>query len=202
MPIESLSSKPKGKENKKLLEIYSAILNENNHKKSDKFLMQLMITKIEQIKRKTKKANGIKNGLRIAIMILAGVSTIFLGLKLDAIEPDDLSNLVLVITATITFLSGLAIFWDIENYWIRTKVMLNRLKQLRYNFTFYLIDLPDSNIKESKSREFLAEFLEIIGDDYWEKLLKTGYDSKRDTSKYYEKPSENDENKDSINSFD
>ncbi len=153
--------------------MYSTILSDDSQKKSDKFLLQLMTTKIDQVESKTMKSKFLNNFLKITIMFLAGASTVLLGVKQDYMNPDDLKNLVLFITALITFLSGLAILWNIETYWIRIKVMLNRLKALRYKYAFYLTEEKVSKDKNQVSHAFLKEFLEVIEDEYWEKLMKS-----------------------------
>ena len=81
------------------------------------------------------------------------------------------SNIVLIFTATITFLSALAAFWDIENYWVRLKVMLNNLKSLRYKYTFAVEGGEVKNNGQLKL--FLDEFLLIHGDGYWENYLNS-----------------------------
>ncbi len=117
-------------------------------------------------------------------MLFSVITTILLGLKFDdkVLLTRNLTNLALIISAMISFLSGLAVFWDTENYWIRNKIMLNKLKEIRYEYVFYLTGNPASD--STASRPFLEKFLVSLGDEYWEKFLK---DVKRTTEKKDEK---------------
>ena len=98
-------------------------------------MMQLLNTKISQIEPKTIEKKMYHYLLRIGIMLLSAISTIILGLK-NFIEIS--TNFVLIFTSLITFMSALAAFWDIETNWIRLKIMLNKLKVLRYEYAFRL----------------------------------------------------------------
>jgi hypothetical protein len=48
--------------------------------------------------------------------------------------------------------------------------MLNKLKELRYEYVFYLEGNEKTNPAEMRS--FLDKFLSALGDEYWEKFLK------------------------------
>jgi hypothetical protein len=91
------------------------------------------------------------------------------------------SNLALGITATVTFLTGLSVFWDTDNYWKRVKVMLNKLKELRYEYAFLI---SGDNIKQEDLKNILKRYLDALGDEYWENLLKSASKTKdEDTNK-------------------
>ena len=165
------------KESEKLVAIYNSILNdkaEPSSKTQKKFLLQLMNTKISQLEPKTSKIKMIHYGLRISVMFFSAISTIILGIKVTGVNSnawENISfNIALAITASVTFLSGLAVFWDTENYWIRNKIMLNKLKELRYEYVFYLEGTEKTYATEMKS--FLNKFLSTLGDEYWETFLK------------------------------
>ena len=143
-----------------------------------KFLLQLINTKISQLEPKTNKIKNIHYLLRISVMILSGLATVFLGLKFVT-EPivlgirwnaTNISNIVLIITATVTLVSSLAVFWDTENYWIRNKIMLNKLKEIRYEYVFFLAGDQKNDTQELKKH--LDKFIANLGDEYWEKFLK------------------------------
>lgn len=161
-------------EEAKLIQYYTELLDEKtipSVARQKTFLLQLLITKISQLEPKTTRIRFINSGLRIAVMVLSAISTVILGLKLTAVNwSTHASNTALVITAIVTFLSGLIVFWDTENYWIRNKIMLNKLKELRYEYAFYLegVVVPNSG----HLKKFLDKFLDALGDEYWEKFLK------------------------------
>lgn len=163
------------KESEKLVAIYNDILSDKSEpsfKTQKKFLLQLLNTKISQLEPRTIRIKKINYGLKISVMLLSAISTVVLGLKISGVSnwPDTSANVALITTAMVTFLSSLAIFWDTENYWIRNKIMLNKLKELRYEYVFYLEG--NEKIEQSEMRSFLNKFLSALGDEYWEKFLK------------------------------
>ena len=158
-----------------LLAFYNSILNSSADPSIDyqkKYLLQLLNTKIELIERKTFQKKTLHFVLRISAMFLSGATTVMLGLKYNEGGgiPSGISNIVLILTALITFLTGLAVFWDIENYWIRSKIMLNKLKEIRYEYVFFLSGANQINTMDLKP--YLDKFLSSLGDEYWEKFLK------------------------------
>ena len=143
MANESKTYFTKKAEEHKLVNCYKEILEGKLNSSSDsqkKFLLQLLNTKITQLEPKTDSIKVMHYVLRVSVMILSGISTVILGLKLtgESWLSQNSSNIALVITAIVTFLSGLAVFWDTENYWKRNKIMLNKLIELRYEYVFFL----------------------------------------------------------------
>lgn len=162
-------------EKEKLTAYYNNILNDQADPSTfaqKKFLLQLLNTKISQVEPKTDRIRHIHYGLRISAMVLSGISTIILGLKISGWShwPDFSSNAALIITAAVTFLTGLSVFWDTENYWIRNKIMLNKLKELRYEYVFYLEGTKEPDKQDMI--KFLNRLVSALGDEYWEKFLK------------------------------
>ena len=137
-----------------------------------RFLLQLLNTKISQIGPKTKRIKYIHYFLRITVMLFSGVTTILLGFKMgyEVVLTRNINNADQIISAVITFLSGLPMFWDTENYWIRNKIMLNKLKEVRYEYVFYLAGNPEP--KPAELQPFLEKFLTSLGDEYREQFLK------------------------------
>jgi hypothetical protein len=170
MRYESSKKLKQKEEEERLAAYYQNIISQKysiSTEAQKEFMMQLINTKISKIGPRTYRAKIIHYTLRIGILVLSAVSTIILGLKYDGQSWNLVSsNLALALTATVTFLSALASFWDIENYWIRLKVMENKLKQLRYEFVFSVMgekDLPNTKLKD-----FLDRFIAIQADEYWE----------------------------------
>lgn len=175
MSNESKDFLKKGEQEEKLISFYNDILSGSTKPSVEyqkKFLLQLLNTKISQIEPKTNNRKLLHYFLKLAVMILSGISTVILGLKFNNSEglSRGLSNITLAITATVTFLSGLAVFWDTENYWIRNKIMLNKLKEIRYEYVFFLVG--KENIETKDLKVYLDKFLVSLGDEYWEKFLK------------------------------
>ena len=159
----------------KLIRFYDDLMNGNAKPSTEyqkQFLLQLLNTKISQIEPKTNQKKRLHFLLRIGIMVLSGISTVLLGYKFDNVTglSQNINNITLVITAFVTLLSSLAVFWDIENYWVRNKIMLNKLKEIRYEYVFFLAG--SSTIETKDLKEYLDKFLTSLGDEYWEKFLK------------------------------
>lgn len=174
MANESTNYQTQKSEDKKLVHFYDKILEKDNleYDAQSKFLFQLICTKIAQLNHKTDQAKTLRNVMTIGIMLLSGTATIILGLKLapEYWISKNSSNTALVLTSTTTFLSGLLSFWDIQTYWLRSKVMLNNLKELRYELAFALLSKSPTDTLELK--QFLNRLVGIIGDEYWEKLMQ------------------------------
>lgn len=141
-------------------------------------MLQLINTKIAQLETKTNRAKTGRNILAIGVMLLSGAATVVLGLKITSCKwiTENGNNIALILTALTTFLSGLMSFWDIQTYWLRSKVMLNNLKELRYELVFSLYRKPVPDTEELKA--FLNRLIGTVGDDYWEKLLNTQSEKK------------------------
>ena len=161
-------TKQKEQFEEQVLKFYEEILDDGNPIEQRKYMMSLLNFKIVKVESKNDRARRLSYFLRISILLLAGLSTVILGLKAAIPNWNSISvNIALVISSIITFMSGLAAFWDIENYRMRTKIMLNRLKELRYKFTFEAIG--DSALTTEDLEKTMEEFITIIGDGYWER---------------------------------
>ena len=109
--------------------------------------------------------------LRLSVMLLGGTSTVLLGWNAT---PDDKAYLVwsrnaaLVLGALVTLLSGLAAFWQLEQYWLRTKVQVARLRGLETQLR--LSQAQPSGVSPQESAAQVEQFLAILGieGEYWE----------------------------------
>ncbi len=157
-------------ENLKLTQIYKSLVDGTyvaTPEAQRSLMMQLLNTKITQIEAKTRYKKYIHYTLRIGILVLSSISSIVLGLKLDHCNWVKIaSNTALILTSMVTFLSSLAIFWDIETYWIRLKIMLNKLKRLRYEYTFEAVE--GGKLSDKEIIPYLEKFIAIQSDEYWE----------------------------------
>jgi len=173
-----------GEESKKLHQLYVALINGKIEPSTDqqkRTMMQLLNTKVTVLDQKTNKIKYLHYTLRISAMLLSGIATVILGLKFTNNDnsnwPVISSNLALGITATVTFLTGLSVFWDTDNYWKRVKVMLNKLKELRYEYAFLI---SGEDIKQKDLKDILNRYLDALGDEYWENLLKSASKTKEE----------------------
>lgn len=123
------------------------------------------------------------NGVRVykySTMILAGVSTILLGLTVNDLPffspsfktyyPLVAKNIAFVIGAIITVYSGLMTYWNIEKYWLQNKTVVNKLRNLRDE-----IENEDrgKTLKENIIQEKFEKYQGIKGEfyKYWEGSL-------------------------------
>jgi hypothetical protein len=172
--------KPK-EESEKLHQLYSALINGNiepSTEQQKKTMMQLLNTKVTVLDQKTDMIKYLHYTLRISAMLLSGIATVILGIKVTNANsnwPVISSNIALGITATVTFLTGLSVFWDTDNYWKRVKVMLNKLKELRYEYAFLI---SGEGVNQKDLKDILNRYLDALGDEYWENLLKNASKTK------------------------
>lgn len=212
MANESRSSTTQKKEEDKLVGFYKDILNNEKYGQKEKFILQLINTKISQVDNNEQKTHSIRNWLYISIMALSGISTIVLALGLSIICFGGLNSkdIGVILTTAITFLSGLASFLNIQNYWLRGTVMVHKLKELRYRFAFAVFDHYQGNSEEANQKSirggassegesvlfqssnvkpkdylqtFLDEVITILGDEYWEALSSNQKSTGPETSK-------------------
>ena len=82
--------------------------------------------------------NGVKT-YKHTIIILAGISTIVLGLDFKGLVIPSLNmeytafskNLALIIGAIIIVFTSLMTYWNMEKYWLTNKTIANKLRALR-----------------------------------------------------------------------
>lgn len=168
MANESSRRYTKSEQENKLVDFYEEIIRDTvTYDAQKRIMMQLLNTKISQIEPKTNEKKMYHYVLRIGIMILSAISTIILGLKNTNLCFIEIStNFVLIFTSLITFMSALAAFWDIETNWIRLKIMLNKLKVLRYEYAFRL--QTNAYISKEEMEKFFKRFASLQTDEYWE----------------------------------
>lgn len=168
----------------KLLDYYGKLENLPSNTEQHKFFMLLLNTKIAQIEGKEQRSSSQKMWLRLTALALSTAVTIVLGFKWNVtiFLPEYQSNIALTISAVVTLLAAIASFWDIDNYWLHVRVMLEKLKILRYRYAYLLSSTPDTPPTEEQMNVLMADFNSIVGDGYWEKLntkdlLPKGLDS-------------------------
>jgi hypothetical protein len=157
---------------KKLSEYYEKLMDLPTTTPQTKFFMQLLNTKIAQIEYKEQRSSRQKTGLRLTALTLSTIVTIVLGLNIKEGTPlfAYKADIALIISALVTLLTAIANFWDIDNYWLHVRVMLEKLKLLRYRFAYLLSTTADIPPTETEVNAFMSDFNSIVGDGYWEKL--------------------------------
>lgn len=138
-----------------------------------KLLFQLLDNAVEKYRVQAKQLKVMNYSFRILTLILAAASTVLLGLNID--NPEYLvwsRNLALVFGAVSAFAVGLSAFWNLEAYWLRSKVLFARVLALREWCQF----------RQAKSGSLSSEEITHAFDDYralmygqieyWEKLAE------------------------------
>jgi hypothetical protein len=133
------------------------------------FVFQLLDTKIARLDHATNRMKLLRNVLRIAGLAASGLATVVLGLKSEWLTPTLAQDFALIFTAGATFLGSIAALWEVDNYWLRNKIMLNKLKELRYRFAFVVTET--SNPQKQDIKAIFDELIGAVGDDYWEKTM-------------------------------
>lgn len=156
----------------KLKAYYDALMKLPKNTEQNRFFLQLLNTKIAQLGHKEERSSKQKTWLRLTALVLSTVATIALGIKWDgnSILSYHQTNIGLTLSALVTLLSAVASFWDIDNYWLRIRLMLEKLKLLRYRYAFLLSQSPATPPSDAEMNMLMEEFRNVISDGYWEKL--------------------------------
>ena len=149
----------------------------------------------EDINRYDRSAANLFLGIKLAkysTAILAGISTIILGLSITKFDflgfsnyTDFSKNVALIIAAIITVISTLMAYWNTEEYWLTNKTLSLRLKKLRNAIEFddtsgfYELDEKEELLMKKKGiniksvRERFEEYQDIQNEfsKYWKEVL-------------------------------
>lgn len=106
------------------------------------------------------------------LVILTAISTMVLGLELGPDWVVRQKNIALVIGAIITGLTTLMTFWNVEEYWVKNKVIELQLISLLNKFQFEKM----VGLTESKIKEYFAQYQNIVSQQ--EEVWRTSLDEK------------------------
>jgi hypothetical protein len=127
------------------------------------------------IQKMAKKASGLKMAhysLSIATLLLSAILTIILGFHLKNDVDLILSkNIALILGALITFLTGVNAFWKLESYWVRRKILLRRLEDLRDEFTFQKLSANKEDLDSLFAKYQSIQNYQTL---YWEDIYNEG----------------------------
>jgi hypothetical protein len=142
----------------------------NDLGRDGQYVANLIIKYHDYFKKKDKKYKMIVQIVKIAILLLAMISTIILGLK-NVLNENCQINTGLVLSTAITFLTALASFFNFEKYWMRNISIHIELNILRDNFIY---EAEAKKMDESRLT-FYREALDNIQKKnvrYWEEAIK------------------------------
>ncbi len=121
------------------------------------------------------KAKILKMGyytLSISILLLSAILTVILGLHVnDENYLIRFKNIALVIGALITFLTGLNAFWKLQSYWVRRKILLRRLEDLRDEFAFQKLSTQKEDLANLFAKYQTIQNYQTL---YWEDIYNEG----------------------------
>lgn len=111
--------------------------------------------------------------LKIISVLLAAIITVLLGIKFgDTSLTNALSNISLVLGASITVLSAYEAFFDPKALWVRETVTFVRLKDLQRDLDFWRSGIDPNEITTEELNKFKIR-LDLILEDtlkYWMKI--------------------------------
>ena len=111
--------------------------------------------------------------LKIVSVFLAAIITVLLGIRIgDSIMATWLSNVSLILGASITVLSAYEAFFDPKALWVRETVTFARLKDLQRDLDFWKSGLDPNELKLEELNRFKIRLDHILEDTlkYWMKI--------------------------------
>ena len=111
--------------------------------------------------------------LKIVSVFLAAIITVLLGIRIgDSIAATMLSNISLILGASITVLSAYEAFFDPRALWVRETVTFARLKDLQRDLDYWKSGLDPNEIKLEELSKFKIRLDLILEDtlNYWMKI--------------------------------
>lgn len=137
-----------------------------------KLLFELLDRAVEKYQVQSRRLKIISYSLRIITLVLAVASTVLLGLNIPN-DPGYLiwsRNLALVFGAMSTFAVGLSTFWNLETYWLRSKVLFARVRALRERCQFRQAN--NGTLSSEEVAQAFDEYRALMDGqiEYWEKL--------------------------------
>ncbi len=140
---------------------------------AEEHLMNLLETAVLKHTRKKDRARRASWFLKIAVMLLGMIATIFLGLtfKEGSAYITFSRNAALICTALSAFLAGLASFWNVDHYWIKRKVIVTQLEELLDELEFSRASTAALSNDQIKS--FFHSYRDVVRQqtEYWEGVL-------------------------------
>lgn len=139
-----------------------------------KLLEGKLNTSITEFEKRRRKMFNVVRGFKYPLVLLTAISTIVLGLELGPDFVVKQKNLALIIGAVVTGLTTLMTFWNVEEYWIKNKVIELQLKSLQNKFQFE----KTAGLSEERVKNFFKQYQVILGQQ--EELWKATLDEKNE----------------------
>lgn len=117
-----------------------------------------------------KKYKKIVRGLKVALLCLAMISTVVLGLTIW-IDKNVQVAIGLIVSALITFITAISSYFNFEEYWMRNISIHIQLNILRDEL---MLDIDSGKLSDKRMTEYMGELTKIQRENitYWEKAIK------------------------------
>lgn len=150
---------------------------------AEAFLFQRLDEAVTKYGVEARKLKFWTYAIKITILFLAGSSTVLLGWS-----PVDnpyytvwSRNMALALGAVSTFIIGISTFWNVENYWLKQKVLFAKVRALKERCFFLK---SKGMLSEQAIDDIFNEYRAMMDDriDYWESLAsrKTTHNNRQD----------------------
>ncbi|AEF54580.1 SLATT domain-containing protein [Marinomonas posidonica] len=139
------------------------------------FLDKSINGSIKTIKAKAKWNKTKASIINALIIMLGALITLTLGVDVDEDLVRIQKNLALIFGALLTLLSGWNVIFDYRKLWIRQKITLLALYQLKNEFDYYKVDEnSNSDNMNKKIDSFFLKYQEIWDKDgqEWRDIIK------------------------------
>ena len=139
-------------------------------KKESKYVIDLIIKYHNYFSRKDKILKRIVQILKILTLFLAMSATIILGLS-DTLNKTLQTNIGLVLSAIITFITAISSFLNLEKYWMRNISIHIELNKLRDS---YIFEAKSNDIDKNRTKFYMDKLDEMQTSNikYWQKTIK------------------------------
>jgi len=117
------------------------------------FIKTKILDYLNYYKKKENKFKNLVYIFRILIFLVAMINTINLGINI--FSENIQINIGLLLSALITFLTTMASFFKFDQYWMKNKVMVIKLLQIRDNFYF---DEKSNNFNNERLLYYMEKF--------------------------------------------
>lgn len=135
-----------------------------------KYVFELITKQHMYFSNKDRTYRWVVRCLKILLLTLAMASTIVLGLK-NVIPIDVQVPTGLVISAMITFITGVSSYFNFEEYWMRNISIHIKLNIIKEGFMY---DAKANSLDKQKISEYMKK-IEVMQKEnitYWEKAIK------------------------------
>jgi hypothetical protein len=134
-------------------------------KEQEPHFNDLLNESISKLDKKGKYLRWSYYMLSLTILALSAALTIILGYNSgDAVRS---KNIALILGSIITLLSSVSTFWKLESYWVRRKILLQRLRDLQADFNYQKL-LPEAKDLDDLFEKYKA--LQNYQTIYWESV--------------------------------